>query len=84
MLSGDPVQDTWPDKVPFAPRTTCSNPSRAAVLRYGENPHQSAALYLNEFGPGLAQAPCDCCRRRREANRYLRIRCCPHPNQNWQ
>jgi phosphoribosylaminoimidazolecarboxamide formyltransferase/IMP cyclohydrolase len=29
---------------------------RAAVLRYGENPHQAAALYLNEFGPGLAQA----------------------------
>jgi phosphoribosylaminoimidazolecarboxamide formyltransferase/IMP cyclohydrolase len=30
--------------------------NRSAVLRYGENPHQSAALYLNEFGPGLAQA----------------------------
>ncbi len=29
---------------------------RASVLRYGENPHQSAALYLNEFAPGLAQA----------------------------
>ena len=30
---------------------------RAAVLRYGENPHQSAALYLDGFGPaGLAQA----------------------------
>ena len=29
---------------------------RGAVLRYGENPHQSAALYLNEFSPGLAQA----------------------------
>ncbi len=29
---------------------------RAAVLRYGENPHQSAALYLNGFGTGLAQA----------------------------
>ena len=27
------------------------------VLRYGENPHQQAALYLNGFGPaGLAQA----------------------------
>ncbi len=26
---------------------------RGAVLRYGENPHQPAALYLNEFG-GLA------------------------------
>ena len=25
---------------------------RANVLRYGENPHQPAALYLNGFGPG--------------------------------
>jgi phosphoribosylaminoimidazolecarboxamide formyltransferase/IMP cyclohydrolase len=33
--------------------------SKEAVLRYGENPHQSAALYSNGFlpeGPGLAQA----------------------------
>lgn len=31
--------------------------NRAAVLRYGENPHQRAALYTNGFGaPGLAQA----------------------------
>ncbi len=30
---------------------------RAAVLRYGENPHQKAALYRNEASwPGLAQA----------------------------
>jgi len=30
---------------------------KSAVLRYGENPHQKAALYLNGFGPaGLAQA----------------------------
>ncbi len=29
---------------------------RASVLRYGENPHQSAAIYLNGFGTGLAQA----------------------------
>ncbi|GAW52201.1 MULTISPECIES: bifunctional phosphoribosylaminoimidazolecarboxamide formyltransferase/IMP cyclohydrolase [unclassified Nocardioides] len=29
---------------------------KAAVLRYGENPHQSAALYLNGYGTGLAQA----------------------------
>ncbi|GAB7006102.1 bifunctional phosphoribosylaminoimidazolecarboxamide formyltransferase/IMP cyclohydrolase [Nocardioides sp. AN3] len=30
---------------------------KAAVLRYGENPHQRAALYLNGFGAkGLAQA----------------------------
>ncbi|NKY84960.1 bifunctional phosphoribosylaminoimidazolecarboxamide formyltransferase/IMP cyclohydrolase [Nocardia veterana] len=31
--------------------------TRASVLRYGENPHQAAALYRNESGPaGLAQA----------------------------
>ncbi len=29
---------------------------KAAVLRYGENPHQGAALYLNGVGTGLAQA----------------------------
>jgi phosphoribosylaminoimidazolecarboxamide formyltransferase/IMP cyclohydrolase len=29
---------------------------KATTLRYGENPHQSAALYLNGFGTGLAQA----------------------------
>jgi len=29
---------------------------KGAVLRYGENPHQQAALYLNDFTPGLAQA----------------------------
>ncbi|CAN5221864.1 bifunctional phosphoribosylaminoimidazolecarboxamide formyltransferase/IMP cyclohydrolase [soil metagenome] len=30
---------------------------KKAVLRYGENPHQPAALYLDDFGPaGLAQA----------------------------
>ena len=32
--------------------------NRSAVLRYGENPHQQAALYVNGFqpSPGLAQA----------------------------
>ncbi|MDP9116414.1 MAG: bifunctional phosphoribosylaminoimidazolecarboxamide formyltransferase/IMP cyclohydrolase [Actinomycetota bacterium] len=29
---------------------------RAAVLRYGENPHQRAALYVAQDGAGLAQA----------------------------
>ena len=29
---------------------------RAAVLRYGENPHQQAALYVSPGGVGLAQA----------------------------
>ncbi|MDO9455114.1 bifunctional phosphoribosylaminoimidazolecarboxamide formyltransferase/IMP cyclohydrolase [Nocardioides sp.] len=30
--------------------------TKASTLRYGENPHQPAALYLNGFGTGLAQA----------------------------
>ena len=30
--------------------------SRAAVLRYGENSHQAAALYVGEGGRGIAQA----------------------------
>lgn len=30
--------------------------TKQGSLRYGENPHQSAALYLNGFGTGLAQA----------------------------
>ncbi|GAB3655977.1 bifunctional phosphoribosylaminoimidazolecarboxamide formyltransferase/IMP cyclohydrolase [Nocardioides korecus] len=29
---------------------------RESVLRYGENPHQSAAIYLSSEGSGLAQA----------------------------
>ena len=29
---------------------------RAAILRYGENPHQRAALYVDPEGRGLAQA----------------------------
>jgi phosphoribosylaminoimidazolecarboxamide formyltransferase / IMP cyclohydrolase len=29
---------------------------RAAVLRYGENPHQQAALYVSSDGAGIAQA----------------------------
>ncbi|WP_445257173.1 bifunctional phosphoribosylaminoimidazolecarboxamide formyltransferase/IMP cyclohydrolase [Nocardioides aurantiacus] len=29
---------------------------RESVLRYGENPHQPAALYRNQLTPGLAQA----------------------------
>ncbi|EUA70696.1 MGS-like domain protein [Mycobacteroides abscessus subsp. bolletii 1513] len=30
--------------------------NRSAVLRYGENPHQQAALYIGAAGQGLAQA----------------------------
>ncbi|KRD09583.1 phosphoribosylaminoimidazolecarboxamide formyltransferase [Mycobacterium sp. Root265] len=39
------------------PRWVGSTSRRSAVLRYGENPHQKAALYRDDSGwPGLAQA----------------------------
>jgi phosphoribosylaminoimidazolecarboxamide formyltransferase / IMP cyclohydrolase len=42
---------------PALPLWTGSTWRREAVLRYGENPHQHAALYRNDGGwPGLAQA----------------------------
>jgi phosphoribosylaminoimidazolecarboxamide formyltransferase / IMP cyclohydrolase len=45
-----PPEDWWPD---FAGLSL----TRGAVLRYGENPHQRAALYLDPATPaGLAQA----------------------------
>jgi phosphoribosylaminoimidazolecarboxamide formyltransferase / IMP cyclohydrolase len=45
-----PVAEGWPDFAGQALR-------RASVLRYGENPHQPAALYTDpDATPGLAQA----------------------------
>ncbi|GAA2520326.1 bifunctional phosphoribosylaminoimidazolecarboxamide formyltransferase/IMP cyclohydrolase [Pilimelia columellifera] len=45
-----PSEQVWPDFAGLAL-------SRAAVLRYGENPHQQAALYADQSAPaGLAQA----------------------------
>ncbi|MFC0007007.1 bifunctional phosphoribosylaminoimidazolecarboxamide formyltransferase/IMP cyclohydrolase [Micromonospora siamensis] len=45
-----PEADTWP-------RFTGSALRRQAVLRYGENPHQGAAVYVDPAAPaGLAQA----------------------------
>jgi phosphoribosylaminoimidazolecarboxamide formyltransferase/IMP cyclohydrolase len=45
-----PDGDPWPGWV-------ASSWKRADVLRYGENPHQAAALYVDEhFGGGLASA----------------------------
>ena len=45
-----------PDASPLPPWVGATW-KRAAVLRYGENPHQQAALYRNDIGwPGLAQA----------------------------
>ncbi|MEH1123429.1 bifunctional phosphoribosylaminoimidazolecarboxamide formyltransferase/IMP cyclohydrolase [Micromonospora sp. CPCC 206061] len=46
----NPDEDGWPAFAGLALR-------RANVLRYGENPHQEAALYVNpDAPPGLAQA----------------------------
>ncbi len=42
-------------EAPF-PETLVIEATRAAVLRYGENSHQAAALYLGEGGQGIAQA----------------------------
>ncbi|MCZ7427348.1 bifunctional phosphoribosylaminoimidazolecarboxamide formyltransferase/IMP cyclohydrolase [Micromonospora sp. WMMA1949] len=45
-----PAEDGWPEFAGLALR-------RQAVLRYGENPHQAAALYTDPGAPaGLAQA----------------------------
>ncbi|MER7331372.1 MULTISPECIES: bifunctional phosphoribosylaminoimidazolecarboxamide formyltransferase/IMP cyclohydrolase [unclassified Micromonospora] len=45
-----PEQDGWPGFAGLSLR-------RSAVLRYGENPHQAAALYVDPSSPaGLAQA----------------------------
>ncbi len=45
------------DAPPALPRWLAATFRRAAVLRYGENPHQQAALYCDDYGwPGLAQA----------------------------
>ena len=44
------LETTFPERISFAGE-------RASVLRYGENPHQSAALYLTgEQRPGVATA----------------------------
>jgi phosphoribosylaminoimidazolecarboxamide formyltransferase/IMP cyclohydrolase len=61
--SYDVAVASWMGSV-LAPDTTSVFPSwvgatwrRDGVLRYGENPHQGAALYLSDFGrPGLATA----------------------------
>ncbi|WP_134764693.1 bifunctional phosphoribosylaminoimidazolecarboxamide formyltransferase/IMP cyclohydrolase [Nocardioides sp. 1609] len=44
-----PADDQWPAFV-------AGTWDKSTVLRYGENPHQGAALYVNDLGGGLAQA----------------------------
>jgi len=54
MNSGYAVPETEDTQFPAWTGATWT---RANVLRYGENPHQAAALYVSEDGePGLAQA----------------------------
>jgi phosphoribosylaminoimidazolecarboxamide formyltransferase/IMP cyclohydrolase len=49
-VAGESDVDFWP---PYAGLAL----ERAEILRYGENPHQQAALYVDQSGtPGLAQA----------------------------
>ncbi|TFC96223.1 MULTISPECIES: bifunctional phosphoribosylaminoimidazolecarboxamide formyltransferase/IMP cyclohydrolase [Cryobacterium] len=49
------IGDALADDMPF-PETLVIEATRSAVLRYGENSHQAAALYLGEGGQGIAQA----------------------------
>jgi phosphoribosylaminoimidazolecarboxamide formyltransferase/IMP cyclohydrolase len=47
--SGEPSSEDWPRRLAFGGEL-------AHTLRYGENSHQSAALYLSPDGHGIAQA----------------------------
>jgi len=50
------MQREYPhDKTPFSPSLRIAAEKRA-TLRYGENAHQSAALYVTDGGLGIAQA----------------------------
>ncbi len=56
-VAGWMVSVLAPEQDAVLPRWVGSTSRRTAVLRYGENPHQSAALYRDDSGwPGLAQA----------------------------
>ena len=50
-----PVQFYAPQEVPF-PSSLRVNDTQAMPLRYGENPHQGAALYVDGSGSGIAGA----------------------------
>ena len=49
------IGEALSEEMPF-PETLVIEATRSAVLRYGENSHQAAALYLGEGGQGIAQA----------------------------
>ncbi|MFT2815327.1 bifunctional phosphoribosylaminoimidazolecarboxamide formyltransferase/IMP cyclohydrolase [Leifsonia sp. A12D58] len=44
------------DEASVFPSTLVIEATRGSVLRYGENSHQAAAIYLGEGGAGIAQA----------------------------
>ena len=52
-----PTPDGWPAFLGAALE-------RSAVLRYGENPHQRAALYVDPAGPAAWPRPSSCTARR--------------------
>ncbi|TFC87338.1 bifunctional phosphoribosylaminoimidazolecarboxamide formyltransferase/IMP cyclohydrolase [Cryobacterium sp. TmT2-59] len=49
------IGDALDAEMPF-PDTLLIEATRSAVLRYGENSHQAAALYVGDGGQGIAQA----------------------------
>ncbi|WP_104171806.1 bifunctional phosphoribosylaminoimidazolecarboxamide formyltransferase/IMP cyclohydrolase [Cryobacterium sp. M23] len=49
------IGEALSEEMPF-PETLVIEATRSAVLRYGENSHQAAALYLGAGGQGIAQA----------------------------
>ncbi|MCF6388287.1 bifunctional phosphoribosylaminoimidazolecarboxamide formyltransferase/IMP cyclohydrolase [Mycobacterium sp. MBM] len=56
-VAGWMVSVLAPEQDAVLPRWVGTTSRRTAVLRYGENPHQRAALYRDDSGwPGLAQA----------------------------
>jgi len=56
LEQSDAVLDEGAAPEPTFPETLLIEASRSDVLRYGENSHQAAALYVGEGGQGIAQA----------------------------
>lgn len=53
LTNAEPQQDQTPERAPW-PRTLTLQMTQQQVLRYGENPHQSAAFYTDStLVPGL-------------------------------
>ncbi|HEY9278957.1 MAG TPA: bifunctional phosphoribosylaminoimidazolecarboxamide formyltransferase/IMP cyclohydrolase, partial [Eoetvoesiella sp.] len=53
LVPAEPVQDQTPERSPW-PRTLTVQVQQQQILRYGENPHQAAAFYIDQpLGAGL-------------------------------